>query len=79
MPIVERFVHFEIPPDAPPATGASPLVARNRAGDEIGRDVDQLDESSQRRNTSAALCPPKPNEFDTATLIPGAWRASFGM
>ena len=34
--------------------------------------------SSSRRNTTHALCPPKPNEFETPTWI-GLSRASFGM
>ena len=34
--------------------------------------------SSRRRNTTQALCPPKPNEFETPTVI-ALSRASFGM
>src|SRR5581483_5228174 len=34
--------------------------------------------SSQARTTIDALCPPKPNEFDIATVRSGRSRATFG-
>ncbi len=34
--------------------------------------------SSQRRNTTQALCPPNPNELETP-IVRSARRASFGM
>jgi REP element-mobilizing transposase RayT len=37
------------------------------------------DQSAKRRTTMHALWPPKPNEFEHATSMSGASRASFGM
>jgi hypothetical protein len=43
-----------------------------------GLHADAVYEPSKRRNTIDALCPPKPDEFETATPT-SASRASFGM
>ena len=40
--------------------------------------IRSLSHSSTRRNTTQALCPPKPNQFETPTVI-ALSRASFGM
>ena len=43
-----------------------------------GLHADAAYEPSKRRSTIDALCPPKPDEFETATPT-SASRASFGM
>ena len=57
---------------------AEPLWSRARTAALSNRLLLGLRYSSSLRNTTQALCPPKPNELETATSR-SASRASFGM